>query len=452
MAEKTAVDSPIKSTYDEKTSHQPENNADTKNLDTESALSGTSSWSLSSILEKQLVRTVISNAKLGGLMTDLSLTESQYLWCLSIFQVGYILLNVPCNIIIRRWRPSAFLAILTLFWGIIAMSTAAVHNFVGLFMARFMMGVAEAGATGGLIAYGITFISTDRLNSWQWMFVIEGSPCILFAVVTYFYLPDNYFKAKFLTDEQKQLQDKRMTIDQGAAGDTSWSWSQVRSIFTDWKIYLYTVIHICTSVAGVGVSLTLPSLINGMGDWGPATSLALTTPPYALSCVLIFIGAYSSDRFFDRSIHLVVGNLLCALGYLLMMFAPTESVAVRYFAVCIALGGNYMVFPIKIAWYSNNFSGLTRRAIAVGVIASVDSIGSAFGTQIYFDGPNYFWGNTIGFICIVVQIIAIIALRFALQYQNKKRDKMTPEEKEQEITKYEPHLIGDRHPDFRYAL
>ncbi|KAI7850625.1 major facilitator superfamily domain-containing protein, partial [Circinella umbellata] len=407
-------------------------------------------------------RTVISNAKLGGLMSDISLTDSQYLWCLSIFQVGYILLNVPCNIIIRRWKPSIFLAILTLLWGIIAMSTAAATTFIGLFMARFAMGIAEAGflpgsaclsgATGGLIAYGITYISTEKLNSWQWMFIIEGSPCIVFAVITYFLLPDNYTKAKFLTDEQKQLQEKRMEIDQGAAGDTSWSWAQVRSIFTDWKIYMYAIIHICTSVTGAGVSLSLPSLINGMGDWGTDVSLALTTPPYALSCILIFIGAWSSDRFLDRSIHLVAGNLLCALGYLLMMFAPLDSVGARYFAVCVALGGNYMVFPIKIAWYSNNFSGLTRRAIAVGVIASVDSIGSAFGSQIYFDGPNYFWGNTIGLICIVVQIIAVIVLRLLLQRQNKKRDAMTPEEKEQEISKYDPHLIGDRHPEFRYVL
>ena len=44
------------------------------------------------------------------------------------------------------------------------------------------------------------------------MFIIEGSPCVVFAAVTYFFLPDNYFKAKFLTDEQKQLQEKRMAV------------------------------------------------------------------------------------------------------------------------------------------------------------------------------------------------------------------------------------------------
>ncbi|KAI8140303.1 major facilitator superfamily domain-containing protein [Fennellomyces sp. T-0311] len=448
-----------------------------KNIETDSAYSG-KSWSISSVLEKKLVRrldlwiipllgilkmlhgyerTVITSAKLGGLLEDLKMSDSQYLWCLSIFYVGYILLNVPCNIIIRRWKPSIFLALVTLSWGIIAMSTAAVHNFAGLFMARFMMGVAEAGncvagATGGLIGFGISQMSTDKLNTWQWMFIIEGAPCVVFAAITYYFLPDSHKDAKFLTEEQKLLEQKRMEIDEGAAGTFTWSWEQVKSVFLDWKVIFYFVIHITGSIGGAGISLTLPSLIAGMGAWSPAVSLALTTPPYALSCIFILIACWTSDRFFDRSYHITLGNIFAAVGFLILMFAPYEAIAARYFAVCIALAGNYMIFPIKIAWYSNNFSGLTRRAIATGIVSSIDSIGSAFGSQIFHDPPHYFWGSTIGFICIGVQIVATLALRFFLWRENKKRDKMTPEEKQAVIDSYDPELIGDRHPDFRYAL
>lgn len=58
-------------------------------------------------------RSNIGNAKLGGLIDDLGLTTNQFQWCLSIFYFGYVLFDVPANIILRRWRASYWLAIIT---------------------------------------------------------------------------------------------------------------------------------------------------------------------------------------------------------------------------------------------------------------------------------------------------------------------------------------------------
>ena len=76
------------------------------------------------------------------------------------------------------------------------------------------------------------------------------------------------------------------------------------------------------------------------------------------------------------------------------------------------------------------------------------------GGQVYFDGPLYFWGHTIAFIFLAIEIVLTFTMRAMLQYINRKRDKMTPEEKQHAIARYgsKPEILGDRHPDFRYAL
>ncbi|KAI9491294.1 major facilitator superfamily domain-containing protein [Zychaea mexicana] len=407
---------------------------------------------------RKLVRSVITNAKLGGLLEDLNMTEGQYRWCLSIYYFGFILFEIPSNIILRRWRPSPYLSFLVFTWGVVVMCSAAATNFAGLLLSRFRSGytiilACVAAATGGLIAYGISHITTQTLSTWQWMFIIEGAPCIVLAVICYFYLPDKPETAKFLNERERELALKRLSLDQGAADDHTWSWNQVISVFTDWKSYLYTSVTVSTTISAVGVTLALPSIIAGMGAWSQDVSLALTTPPYVLACIFTFLGCWSSDKLFERGYHNLVGVVIRMMGLLMLMFVPDNNYGARYFAVCIAVASSYMNLPIKVAWYTNNYSGMTRRAVACAFIAGFGAIGSAIAGQVYFDGPLFFWGNTIAFIFLVIEAIITLILRMMLKHVNKARAKMTVEERERQIAKYGGEgLVGDHHPDFRYAL
>ncbi|KAI7847525.1 major facilitator superfamily domain-containing protein, partial [Circinella umbellata] len=399
-------------------------------------------------------RSVITNAKLGGLEDDLNMTDIEYRWCLSIYYFGFILFEIPSNIILRRWKPSYYLSFLVFTWGIIVMSAAGVTSAAGLLVSRFMLGAMEAGIIWGLIAFGITFISKDRLNTWQWMFIIEGSPCIALAIICFVFLPDKPETAKFIDEEERKMEIERLAADLGAGDDRSWSWNQVTSIFTDWKSYMYTLTTITSAVSGVGVNIALPSIIAGLGSWTPQVSLALTVPPYILACILTLVLCRTSDKYFERGYHIIGGSFLRFIGLLLLMFLPIGQIGARYFAVCISAAPTYTLLAIRTAWLSNNFSGMTRRAVACGFIQGFGSIGSAIGAQVYFDGPRFFWGHTIAFIFLSVEIILTFIMRLMFRYENKKRDNMTLDEKQQVIRKYEnkPELLGDRHPDFRYVL
>lgn len=100
--------------------------------------------------------------------------------------------------------------------------------------------------------------------------------------------------------------------------------------------------------------------------------------------------------------------------------------------------------------YSGTF---TRRAMALALAGTIGHLGGVIGPQFYYDGPRYSHSYTIAVCLVISKIIVTLLLRYLLWRENKKRDNMTPEEKQHIIEKYDLKESGDdRHPDFRYLL
>jgi len=156
-----------------------------------------------------LDRSNVANARLEGLATDLHMTGNEYLTGLTLFFVGYILFEVPWNIVLKRIGPKIWLPSVTFIWGIVAtLQGVVVYNggktgLAGFFVVRTFLGITEgalfpgvvfylsmwykrserqyrialffsaaslAGAFGGILAYGIGFMrGVGGLNGWRWM-------------------------------------------------------------------------------------------------------------------------------------------------------------------------------------------------------------------------------------------------------------------------------------------
>ncbi|KAF7732039.1 hypothetical protein EC973_007144 [Apophysomyces ossiformis] len=382
-------------------------------------------------LRARLLRSNIGNAKLGGLENDLGLTKTEYQWALSIFYFGYVIFDLPSNIVMRRWRPSYWLALLMGSWGAVATAMAACHNFAGLAASRFLLGVFEAGK----------------------LFIIEGAPSIILSAFAAWYLPNSPETAKFLTDEEREYAVNRLAIDAGASNDHSWSWKQVASVFSDWKTYAFMAIYILGTSALQGVTLFLPSIIAGMGTWSKPVAQALTTPPYFMAFLATLAIGYSSDKFFERAYHMIGINVLAIAGFLMLMLIPHSNVPAHYAAACLVTVSVYANVAVKVAWFNNNFGGLTRRAVASAAIVSVGTCGGIIGGQMYYDPPLYFGGNAMALAFVAAQTILVVIVRILLARENKRRSALTQEEKSDEVFRYGGvELAGDRHPDYRYVL
>ncbi|KAI2731795.1 hypothetical protein DTO013F2_10609 [Penicillium roqueforti] len=91
-----------------------------------------------------LDRNNLSQARLGTLEEDLDMEGTDYNLATSILFIGYLLMQLPSNLLLTRVRPSLFLGIAMAIWGVISACQAAVQSFPGLIATRFFLGFVEA--------------------------------------------------------------------------------------------------------------------------------------------------------------------------------------------------------------------------------------------------------------------------------------------------------------------
>ena len=78
------------------------------------------------------------------MVTDLGLSSIQWNIVLSVFFVPYILLEVPSNILLKKFKkPSTYLGILIVIWGIVMTCMGVVRHFGDLLATRILLGVLE---------------------------------------------------------------------------------------------------------------------------------------------------------------------------------------------------------------------------------------------------------------------------------------------------------------------
>lgn len=105
----------------------------------------------------------IGNAKIEGLQEDLNMTPGQYNWCLTVFFFTYAAFEVPSNLLLKKLRPSRWLPLIMVCWGIVMTLMGLVQSFRGLVVARLFLGVTEAGLFPGVAVSFVPFSSESPL-------------------------------------------------------------------------------------------------------------------------------------------------------------------------------------------------------------------------------------------------------------------------------------------------
>ena len=110
-------------------------------------------------------------------------------------------------------------------------------------IAIFLACASLAGAFGGSIAYGVGHMNrVAGLVGWQWLFILEGIPSCLFALVVLLFLPDYPETARWLSAEEKALAADRMRSCGSKGGDKAMTWKDAKSTLTDWRLYAHYLV------------------------------------------------------------------------------------------------------------------------------------------------------------------------------------------------------------------
>ena len=340
----------------------------------------------------------------------------QYTIALMVFLIAYALFEVPSNMMLKRMKPSIWIAFLMLCWGTLTMGLGGASSFASVTVIRFLLGVFEAGlfpglvyyitfwyrteersirvalilasatlagAFGGAIAYGVGHMNqAGGLSAWRWLFILEGMPSIFSSVAVFFLLPDYPETAKWLSEGEKALAADRLRIE-GSHGSTGhMSWSDVKATLTDWRLYAHYAVYFGISAPFSSLSLFTPTITAGLGYTGLQAQL-MTVPPYAVAYVVTICVSFSADHFNARGLHSAMFATVGALGFLVSAVLPAHAYAHRYGCLIVAASGAFSCIPPLLGWLSSNLFTTVSVGLAIAMNISFGAPGQIVGVWIY---------------------------------------------------------------------
>nr|GAT46680.1 high-affinity nicotinic acid transporter [Mycena chlorophos] len=404
-----------------------------------------------------LDRTSIGNAKLYNLEADLHMSDNQYLIALTVFFFSYAIFEVPSNVFLKRLRPSIWLSLLMLLWGVMMTVQGLVHNFGGLVGMRWMLGTFEAGlfpgvnyylscwykrsefgiraaiffsaatvsgAFGGLLAAAIS--NMDGIGgkpAWAWIFILEGLATVLAGALSFFIIQDFPDTAKFLTEAERVVVVRRLqSDDQFSAAGEKLRWKYIWKSLIDWKTWCGMMIYVGADMPLYAFSLFLPTIINQLGfDATPAN--LLTVPVYVWACMITCLVGFLADKYQNRGIFNLVFLCIGGAGYIILI--ASRNPALSYFATFVATCGIYPIIPNTIAWMSNNVEGSYKRSVSLAMVISFGNINGAVSSNVYRakDKPWYRLGHGLVLMYIGFGIIASTIYLIGVRRENARRDR-----------------------------
>ncbi|KAF2644983.1 putative MFS transporter [Massarina eburnea CBS 473.64] len=396
-------------------------------------------------------------ARLQGLPEDLGLHGDQYQIGLSILFVGYVLMQVPSNVLLNyAGRPSWYLGAFTIAWGLVSSLTSQVTNFGGIVACRFILGIVEApffagvlfylskwytkeelakrnaiffsgslisGAFGNLIAAGIlNGLSGKRgISSWQWLYIIEGAITVCIGILVVLILPDFPNNWNALSPDEKRVANRRLAIDAAEADiDEAGGMSQLHGMklaFLDPRTYMLAIAYMGITGAA-GFQNFFPTLTKTLG-YSQTISLLLVAPPYVFMVFYSYAHCYMSDHVGNRFWFLVYPAFISMVGFIIFM--TTDSFGPRYFSFFLmnfVFAQNGTIY----AWISNAIPRPpAKRAAALAFINSVGNSASIWTPFTYFPSSAPHYRPALG-VCIGLEALALlcfVGMRWYLEKQNR---------------------------------
>lgn len=356
-------------------------------------------------------RSNIGFAKLH-FIADLGFNDAIYGIGAGIFYVGYILFEVPSNMLLHKSGVRQTLLRIMVLWGLFSTAMAFMQNSVHFYAMRFLLGAAEAGMFPGMLLYLTYWVPLNRrarfnalftasiplagmiggplsgaimhafegvagMKGWQWMFIIEGAPACLLGVVAYFYLQDGPASSNWLSARQKQIIAEDLA-QHGARRDTGeYSFMDV---LKNPKLYWLAGMGVAVLVSTGGVFFWLPTVIRKSGIDNVMTIGVLSIVPFLIALVVQFLNARHSDRTGERRWHVAVPALLAALGWATLP-SVQGNVPLSMLALTLATAGT---LGLTGPFWTLPSSFLTGKAAAGGIalLSTFAGMGSVFSPML----------------------------------------------------------------------
>ena len=353
-----------------------------------------------------LDRTNLAYAALG-MSRDLGFSDRVFGLGAGIFFISYLALQIPGALLVERWSARRMISLTMMVWGSLTVLTALVRTPGQLYLARFLLGAAEAGFFPGVVVYlSHWFVREDRAKAtsnfmsaipvsfvlgspfagwilshhwlsvpgWRWLFFLEGIPAILLGVVTFFFLTDWPGEASWLDPVERQWIDEKLRSEKPAAALAITAWQAFRSR----TILLLASLTFLNYFVSYSFMFWFPTMLKRQSGLSDAHVGLYGAVPYLAAFIAMQANGWHSDKRCERRWHSAIPLFVAASGALGLISQPGSLSLAWFTMVCLAFAylPTFWAIPTELLSQS-------AAAAAVGLINAVGSFAGFAGPYIF---------------------------------------------------------------------
>ena len=384
-----------------------------------------------------------------SLQKDLKLSVTAYGVGAGIFFLGYVLCEVPSNLLLTRIGMRKTVSRIMILWGIASTSMMLINGEKSFYLTRVLLGVFEAGFAPAMFYYCSQWFPRQRiatalavlgmtgpiagvmgaptsaalithmngvagLAGWRWLFLVEGLPSVLVGVLAWFIIVDKPNQARWLTPAEKAAVEQIMKHDRQSYQESART--SLSSAAKDSRLYLLILGYFCF-IAGMYLPhYWLPRIVQQAGFSGMSVGWLVAVPSLGM-LVTIIPFARHSDRLRERRWHTAVPMAISACLLCLVTLAVSGIIAlpfgVFYGVLTAALVSMYLAYVVFWAIPRELFAS---GPIAAGGIALINSLGlcGGFLSPMVVGWLNQTTGNMAMAFLLFTVTVAVGAIAFAL--------------------------------------
>ncbi|GAA5850504.1 hypothetical protein JCM8547_001896 [Rhodosporidiobolus lusitaniae] len=450
-------------------------------------------WVLVMFLALDIDRGNLKNATADSILKDIGLTQADYNLGNTLFRVGFLLAELPSQMIGKKIGVDIWLPLQICVFSILSGAQFWMNSRTSFLALRFVIAFFQGGFIPDCILYLSYYYTKNALplrlacfwsinfladiitsflavgllkmrgvlgySGWQWMFLIEGLFTLIIGVASFFmmvpspsqtqtwYRPHGYFNNRevaIIVNRVVRDDPGKATMHNRQALNLSLLWQSLK----DYDLYPLYTIGLTFGIAGYPLGNYFQISMRGLGF---STVMAnLLAVPHVFISIFNLIGlTLLSEAVNSRTWITMIENWWFLIFYIpLRTLADPISPWVWFALATLVLGYPY-AHAIQVAWCSRNSGSVRTRTVSASVYNMMVQLSGIIGANLYQadDAPRYFKGNSI--------ILGIVAANLAIvYYRNNSRDKiwnaMTVEERSQYLATTTDE--GCKRLDFRFAM
>ncbi|KAK0440166.1 MFS general substrate transporter [Armillaria borealis] len=414
-----------------------------------------------SYFSKYLDQQNVTNAYVSGMQDDLHLHGNQLNFITTAWTIGYVVGQIPSNLLITRIRPSIWVPAMEIIWSVLTMVLATAKNFSQVCVLRFFIGLAgatfypamsyvigswykseelakrscilhTAAAIGPIFSGFLQAAAYNGLNGvgglagWRWLFIIDGIITVPIGLFGFLVMPDlpHSTRAGFIyTEKELAMARKRMDLI-GRKPPSKFTKAKVMGFFNTWHLYVLVILFVFYNNSR-GPANSMIFWLKSFNTEGHTkyTVSQINIYPVGINVVQIIttlIYAWWSDAIEKRWPPIIAAGVCNIIVCIVLASTPLYTNVARRWAfyymtqVCNGLSG------IILAW-TNELTGSDseKRAFVVACCNSFAYVFEAWLPIVIFpqvDQPRVFVGNVTTIFITVAMIFAALA---TLYFQNR---------------------------------